>query len=78
MTIIDTVRVTFTCSHCGSTNELTAAYVHQCTVIHCSRCSASVAPLGELCEDRPASARFELAGARMSGQSLGHGADQHP
>ena len=78
MNDIETVRVTFTCSHCGSTNELTTAHVHQGTVIHCSQCSASVAPLGELCQESPAPLRFELAGARMSGQNSGHGADQHP
>ncbi len=78
MNDIDTIRVRFTCSHCGSSNELTAAHVHQGTVIHCSRCSAPVARLGELCQKPPTSVCFELAGARMSGQSPGHGADQHP
>lgn len=48
MTDLETIHITFTCSHCGSTNELTASHVHQATVIHCSRCRASVAPLGLL------------------------------
>lgn len=78
MNDIGTIRVTFTCSHCGSTNELTAAHVHQSTLVHCSRCSASVARLGELWQTPPASVRFELAVPRMTGQSPGHGADQHP
>ena len=48
-------RITFTCTRCGSTNELTAAHLHQSTMIHCSHCSASVAPLGIL-ERRPVDA----------------------
>jgi DNA-directed RNA polymerase subunit RPC12/RpoP len=48
MTSLKTVRVTFTCSHCGSINELTAAHLHEGTMIHCSRCSSSVAPIGLL------------------------------
>jgi uncharacterized paraquat-inducible protein A len=50
----ETIHVTFTCSHCGCVNELTAAHVHTSTVIHCSRCRASIAPLA-LLRDRPAS-----------------------
>jgi len=53
MNDFQTVRVTFTCGHCGSINELTAAHVHEGTVIHCSRCSASIAPL-RLLRDNPA------------------------
>jgi len=49
-----TVRVTFTCAHCGTTNELTAAHLHEATVVHCSRCSTAVAPIGHL-RDKPAS-----------------------
>lgn len=63
MTDVDTVRVTFTCSHCGSTNELTATHVHSGTIIHCSRCSVSAGALGDLCQKRPAPARIELVGA---------------
>jgi uncharacterized metal-binding protein len=48
MNDFETVRVTFTCSHCSSVNELTAAIVHEATVIHCSRCATAVAPLGLL------------------------------
>ena len=48
MTDSETIRISFTCAHCGSTNELTATHVHEATVIHCSRCGASVAPLGRL------------------------------
>lgn len=48
MTNSKAVRVTFTCVHCGSVNELTAAHLHEGTMIHCSRCSSSVAPLGLL------------------------------
>jgi DNA-directed RNA polymerase subunit RPC12/RpoP len=48
MNDLETVRVTFTCSRCGSINELTAAHLHEATMIHCSRCSNSVAPLGVL------------------------------
>jgi DNA-directed RNA polymerase subunit RPC12/RpoP len=48
MTNSQTIRISFTCSHCGSINELTASHVHEATVIHCSRCRASVAPLGLL------------------------------
>ena len=48
MNNIETVRVTFICDHCGSPNELTAAYLHEATIIHCSRCSTSVAPLAVL------------------------------
>jgi len=50
----ETVRVTFTCAHCGATNELTAAHLHEATVVHCSRCSTAVAPIGQL-RDKPAS-----------------------
>ena len=53
MNDLATVRVTFTCPHCGSTNELTAAYVHEATVVHCSKCRASIAPL-RLLSQRPA------------------------
>jgi peptide subunit release factor 1 (eRF1) len=57
----ETIRVTFTCSHCSSTNELTAADVHEATVIHCSHCGASIAPLG-LLNKKPALERHaELA-----------------
>ena len=48
MNDFETVRVTFTCSRCSSVNELTAAWVHEATVIHCSRCATAVAPLGLL------------------------------
>lgn len=48
MNDLETVRVTFTCSHCGTVNELTASHVHDGTVIHCSKCGSSVAPLGAL------------------------------
>ena len=48
MNDLDTVRVTFVCSHCGAINELTASHVHDGTVVHCSKCRASVAPLGLL------------------------------
>lgn len=44
----ETVRVTFKCTHCGSVNELTAARLHEATMIHCSHCAASVAPLAVL------------------------------
>jgi DNA-directed RNA polymerase subunit RPC12/RpoP len=53
MADLETVRITFTCSHCGAINELTAAYVHEGTVIHCSRCRASIAPLGLLLHRHP-------------------------
>jgi transcription elongation factor Elf1 len=48
MNDLRTVRITFTCAHCGSTNELTAAHLHEATMIHCSRCSTSAATLGML------------------------------
>ena len=44
----DTVRLTFTCPRCGSVNELTATHLHEGTLIHCSHCSAAIAPLGVL------------------------------
>jgi len=43
-----TVRVTFTCAHCGANNELTAAHLHEATLVHCSRCSTAVAPISLL------------------------------
>lgn len=48
MTDSETIHISFTCSHCGSTNELTATHVHEATVIHCSSCRAAVAPVGLL------------------------------
>jgi DNA-directed RNA polymerase subunit RPC12/RpoP len=48
MSILETIRVSVTCSRCGALNELTAAHLHETTVIHCSRCSASIGPLGSL------------------------------
>jgi peptide subunit release factor 1 (eRF1) len=46
------VHVTFTCSHCGTANELTTAWVHHATVIHCSHCATAIAPLA-LLHDKP-------------------------
>lgn len=63
MNALETVRVTFTCSHCGSVNELTAAHLHEATMIHCSRCTTSVAPLGLLHRKPAAETRSEGAGA---------------
>jgi len=50
-----TVRVTFTCAHCGATNELTAAHLHEATLVHCSRCSSAAAPIGQLRDQLPTS-----------------------
>jgi transcription elongation factor Elf1 len=47
------VHVTFTCAHCGTTNELTAAHLHAATIIHCSHCATAIAPLATL-DDKPA------------------------
>lgn len=63
MNDLHTVRVTFTCSHCGSINELTVAHLHDATMIHCSRCTASVAPLGLLNQKPSPEAPIELAKA---------------
>lgn len=60
MNDLQTVRVTFTCTHCGSVNELTAAHLHEATMIHCSRCSASVAPLHVLSRKPAPEAQREL------------------
>ena len=59
MNDLQAVRVTFTCAHCGSVNELTAAHLHEATIIHCSRCTASVAPLHVLSGKPAAEARPE-------------------
>jgi len=48
MNDLETARVTFTCTHCGTVNELTAAYLPVGTLIHCSKCRISIAPLGVL------------------------------
>ena len=63
MNVLQTIRVTFTCSCCGSTNELTATHVHEGTLIHCSRCSSSVARLADLLQHEAAPARRELVSA---------------
>jgi DNA-directed RNA polymerase subunit RPC12/RpoP len=63
MNDLETIRITFTCSRCGAINELTAAHVHEATVIHCSRCGASVAPLGLLQKQPEREAPAELVKA---------------
>ncbi len=57
------IRVTFTCAQCGSVNELTVVHLHEATVIHCSRCSASVAALGALSRQPAAEPDPQLARA---------------